>query len=147
MKVSECMTPDVFIADPAQTIREAAKAMLELDIGMLLVSEGNRLVGVVTDRDIAVRGVAEGMPADARIGDVMTTEVNCCFVDQEVDEVLENMADIKIRHLPVLDRQRQLVGILSLSDLAAGADSAVMAQAGITLGAIAEPGGVHSQRS
>jgi CBS domain-containing protein len=147
VKVCDCMTPDVFIADPAQTIGEAAKAMLELDIGVLLVSDGDRLVGVITDRDIAVRGIAEGRSADARIGDLMSLEVKYCFVDQEIDEVLENMADIKIRRLPVLDRDKRLVGILSLGDLAARADSAAMARAGITLGAITEPGGAHSQKA
>jgi CBS domain-containing protein len=144
MKVSECMTWDVLIADPDQTVGDAAKAMLDVDIGVLPVGENDRLVGVITDRDIAVRGVAEGLGPGARIREVMSPEVKYCFEDQEIEEILDNMSEIKIRRLPVLDRDKRLVGIVSLADLVAKANGHA-AKSGMTLSAITEPGGAHSQ--
>src|SRR5437588_557197 len=112
--------------------------------GTVSEGENERLVGVVTDRDIAVRGVAEGRGPDARIREVMSPEVKYCFADQEIDDVLENMSEIKIRRLPVLDRNKRLVGIVSLADLTAKSNGHA-AKTGMTLSAITEPGGVHSQ--
>ncbi|HEV2899333.1 MAG TPA: CBS domain-containing protein [Pseudaminobacter sp.] len=142
MKVSNCMTKNVKIADPNQTIRDAALAMARLDAGVLPVGENDRLVGMITDRDIAIRGVAEGKGPDAKIRDVMSTDVKYCFDDEEIDDVLHNMGELKVRRMPVLNRDKRLVGIVSLGDLATNAETA---EAGEALGDISRPGGEHSQ--
>jgi len=136
------MTRNVRVADPDQTIREAAGTMAELDAGVLPVGDGDRLVGMITDRDIAVRGIAEGKGPDARVRDVMSTEVKYCFEDEQVDDVLRNMGDIQIRRLPVVNRDKRLVGIVSIGDLAT---NGATARAGEALGGISQPGGEHSQ--
>ena len=118
MQVREIMTRDVSIISPEETLQTAAMHMAQLDVGVLPVGEGDRLVGMITDRDIVVRGVAEGKGPSAKVRDAMTPDIKYCFADQEVDEIAENMADIQIRRLPVLDRDKRLVGILSLCDIA-----------------------------
>ncbi len=142
MKVNEAMTPDVRIATPDQSIREAAAEMARLDAGILPVGEGDRLVGMITDRDIAVRAVARGLAPDTKIRDVMTQDVKYCFEDEDVQAVARNMAQIQVRRLPVLDRDKRLVGILSLADMALmeGAQTAGEAVVGISA-----PGGQHTQ--
>jgi CBS domain-containing protein len=142
MRVRECMTKDVRIANPDETIREAAKAMASLDAGILPVGENDRLVGMITDRDIAVRGVAEGKGPDTKIRDVMSKEVRYCFEDEDVDHVLESMGDLQVRRLPVLNRDKRLVGIVSLGDLAGNGEAD---EAGEALSNISRPGGQHSQ--
>lgn len=142
MRVSECMTRDVTITDPQATICDAAKMMAECDAGLLPVGENDRLVGVITDRDIAVRGVAEGRDPSAKIGDLMSTEVRYCYEDDEVGDVLRNMGELQVRRLPVLNRDKRLVGIVSLSDLAT---NGAAARVGEALSDIARPGGEHSQ--
>ena len=142
MKVSNYMTKNVRIVSPDQTLQDAAKAMANLDAGALPVSENDRLVGMITDRDIAVRGVAEGKGPDARIREVMSPEVKYCFDDEEAGDVLRNMSDLKVRRLPVVNRDKRLVGIISLGDLAMNGEAA---QAGQALGGISQPGGEHSQ--
>ena len=143
MKVSDCMTRDVRIASPSQTLREAAQLMAELDVGVLPVGENDRLVGMITDRDIAVRGVARGLDPERSVREVMTDSVRYCFADQSLEEVSRNMGDIQVRRLPVVDRDKRLVGIISLSDIAHG-DGAVD-EAGEALRDISQPGGEHSQ--
>ena len=143
MKVREAMTRDVRLVRPDQPIREAAKLMGELDIGALPVEENDRLVGIITDRDIAVRAVAAGRGADTPIRDVMSGEIKYCYEDQTVDEVTQNMGELRIRRLPVLNRDKRLVGILSLGDLAI--DETARDEAGEALGGISRPGGQHSQ--
>jgi CBS domain-containing protein len=142
MRVSNCMTQSVRIAGPDQTLRDAATAMASLDAGALPVSENDRLVGMITDRDIAIRGVAAGMGPDTRIREVMSTDVKYCFDDEDADDVLRNMSDLKVRRLPVVNRDKRLVGIISLGDLAMNGEAA---QAGEALGGISQPGGEHSQ--
>ena len=142
MKVSNCTTKNVRIVSPDQTLLDAAKAMANLDAGALPVSENDRLVGMITDRDIAVRGVAEGKGPDTRIREVMSPEVKYCFDDEEAADVLTNMSDLKVRRLPVVNRDKRLVGIISLGDLAMNGEAA---QAGEALGGISQPGGEHSQ--
>ncbi|WP_293370382.1 CBS domain-containing protein, partial [Phenylobacterium sp.] len=95
MRVSECMTREVQIVDPNETIGGAAKAMAKLDAGALPVGENDRLIGMITDRDIAIRAVAAGMGPNAKVGDVMNSEVKYCFDDQEIDEVLRNMGELQ----------------------------------------------------
>jgi CBS domain-containing protein len=117
MKVAEMMTRDVQTARPDDTIVNAAKMMAQCDCGALPVEDQDRLVGMITDRDIVVRALAQGR-ADARIADVMSRDIRYCFDDEEVDAVAHNMADIQMRRLPVVDRSKRLVGILSLGDIA-----------------------------
>jgi CBS domain-containing protein len=142
MQVSQAMSPDVRIASPNQSIRDAARLMAHIDAGALPVGENDQLVGMITDRDIAVRAVGAGKGPDTPVREIMSKEVKYCFEDDDLDEVAQNMADIKVRRLPVLDRNKRLVGILSLGDiaLAEGAGSAGSALCGIS-----EPGGEHSQ--
>ena len=142
MRVSNCMTQNVRIASPDETLRDAANAMARLDAGALPVSENDRLVGMITDRDIAIRGVAAGKGPDTRIRDVMSTDVKYCFDDEDAQDVLRNMSDLKVRRLPVVNRDKRLVGIISLGDLAMNSQAA---QAGEALGGISRPGGEHSQ--
>jgi CBS domain-containing protein len=142
MKISEAMTADVRIASPSQTIQEAARMMAELDAGVLPVGDNDRLVGMITDRDIAVRAVAEGLPADTPVSKVMSREVKYCFADDDVEEVAHNMGDIQVRRLPVLDQDKRLVGIVSLGDIAMAEGPET---AGEAICGISEPGGQHSQ--
>jgi CBS domain-containing protein len=136
------MTRDVQIASPDETIREAARCMAEIDAGVLPVGENDRLVGMITDRDIAVRGVADGKGCDAKVGEVMSREVRYCFEDEDSEAVLRNMGELQLRRLPVLNRDKRLVGILSLSDCTADGREA---RAGEALHDITRPGGLHTQ--
>ena len=97
MKVSEVMTRDVQLIEPTQTIRDAAKLMAEMDAGIMPIREGDRLVGMITDRDIVVRAVAEGKGPDTSIREVMTEEVKYCYEDDDTEDVARNMADIQVR--------------------------------------------------
>jgi CBS domain-containing protein len=120
MRVNEAMSRDVRVANPQQRISEAAKMMAEIDAGALPVGENDRLVGMITDRDITVRSTAAGQaPETTRVGDVMSTDVRTCYSSQSVDEVLGQMGDVQIRRVPVVDQQsHSLVGIVSLGDMA-----------------------------
>jgi CBS domain-containing protein len=142
MQVSEAMSTQVRIASPDQSIREAARIMAEIDAGVLPVGENDRLVGMITDRDIAVRAVARGLGPDTPVREVMSAEVRYCFDDEDIEDAAQTMADIKVRRLPVLNRSKRLVGIVSLGDIAMvdGPDAA-----GDALCDISEPGGEHSQ--
>jgi len=137
------MNPDVRVAGPDNTMQSAAQIMADLDAGFLPVADHERLIGIVTDRDIAIRGVAAGKPPETSIREVMSPEVKYCFQDDEVEDVLDNMGDIQLRRLPVLDADKHLVGIVSLSDLASNGEAQ---QAGQALGEITRPSGLHSQR-
>jgi CBS domain-containing protein len=142
MQVRDAMSGDVRIANPNQTIRDAALLMAKIDAGILPVGENDRLVGMITDRDIAVRAIALGKGPDTLVREVMTEDVKYCFEDDDVDEIAQNMADIKVRRLPVLNESKRLVGIVSLGDLALVDGPA---NAGEALCGISEPGGAHSQ--
>jgi CBS domain-containing protein len=143
MRVSDAMTSAVRITTPENTIAEAARMMAEIDAGILPVGDGDRLVGMLTDRDIAIRAVAAGKGPDTIVSEVMTKEVLYCFADQDLDDVVQNMADTKVRRMPVLNREKRLVGILSLGDVALVDDPDIT---GEVLSEISEPGGKHSQR-
>jgi len=117
MKIQEAMTPNVRIANPNPSICEAARMMAECDAGALPVGENDQLVGVITDRDIAIRAVAEGKSPETRVREVMSKEVLYCFEDEDTEEVARNMGDNKVRRLPVLNRSKRLVGIVSIGDL------------------------------
>lgn len=119
MLVKECMTNQVEIGHPDMTLQEAAQKMRDGDFGLLPFGENDRLVGMITDRDITIRGTAEGKdPKKTLAREIMTPNVLYCYDDQTIDEVSQNLGDNQIRRLPVLNRQKRLIGILSLGDLA-----------------------------
>ncbi|WP_202396954.1 CBS domain-containing protein [Teichococcus coralli] len=136
------MTRTVRLAGPDDTLQQAARSMAECDAGALPVTDGERLLGMVTDRDIVLRGVAEGKGPDTRLREVMTPEVKYCFEDEDLDHVARNMGEQRLRRLPVLNREKRLVGILSLGDIALGV---APMPAGAALAGISQPGGIPSQ--
>ncbi|WP_159729352.1 CBS domain-containing protein [Methylosinus sp. Ce-a6] len=142
MKVEDIMTRDVCLVEPDQTICDAARRMAELDVGLLPVGENDRLVGMVSDRDIALRAVAAGKGVETKIRDVMTRDVRYCYADHEVEDVAQNMAEQQLRRLPVLDRRKRLVGIVSLADIAMDRDAGL---SGAVLRGVSQPGGHHCQ--
>jgi CBS domain-containing protein len=119
MLVSEVMTRDVDLVAPDTTLQDVARKMRERDIGSLPVVEDEKLVGMVTDRDIVVNVIADsGDCTSARAREAMSERLLYCYDDQSVDEVLANMGDVQVRRLPVVNRSKRLVGIVSLGDLA-----------------------------
>ncbi|WP_028238292.1 CBS domain-containing protein [Stutzerimonas azotifigens] len=136
MKVAECMTREVRMVRPETTIRDAAKMMTDGDVGSLPVSDGERLVGMVTDRDIVTRAVCEGKGPDTNVREVMTNDVKYCFDDQDIQEIAHNMADVQLHRLPVVNRDKRLVGIIALADVAVAANdqTAGKAVSGISQG-------------
>lgn len=138
MQIREIMTRDVEVIPPIASIRDAAAKMKELDVGAIPVCDGQRLTGFVTDRDIAVRAVAEGRDsAKTKVSDIMTTDISYCFEDQEVEEAATLMEINQIRRLPILDHDKQLVGMVSLGDLSVRTGDQGLA--GETLQEISEP--------
>jgi CBS domain-containing protein len=120
MKISKIMTRNVRTLAPERSIRDAAMLMADIDSGALLIHEGDRLIGMVTDRDIAVRAVAAGLDSNTPVRQVMSGDVRYCFDDEDVEHVAANMADIQVRRLPVLNREKRLVGVVSLGNIASG---------------------------
>jgi len=119
MQVKEIMTSKIETVDKDTTLQQAAEKMGKSDVGALPVFEGDHLIGIVTDRDIAVRGVARRLPSDrATVGEVMSEKVRCVFEDTPVDEAAENMAEHQVRRVVVFDHDRNPKGFLSLADLA-----------------------------
>jgi len=118
--IQDVMTSNVQRISPEESVRRAAQMMDEFNIGSIPVCDGDRLVGMITDRDITIRSTAAGQaPESTRVGDVMSTDVRTCFAGQSVDEVLGQMGDVQIRRVPVVDQQSHtLVGIVSLGDMA-----------------------------
>jgi CBS domain-containing protein len=124
--ISDVMTRDVTVVCPGDSVQRAAQLMAEWNVGALPVCDGKRLVGMITDRDITVRSTAAGKdPNSVRVADTMSDKVYWCFDDQRVGEALQEMGDIQIRRIPVVDRNMQLVGIVSLGDLAIRDDANV----------------------
>lgn len=143
-QVADIMSTDVTVVEPQQSLRVAAQLMKQLDVGSLPVCNGKRLLGMLTDRDIAVRAVAEGLaPESTCVSDVMTPDVEYCTDDQDTEEVMRQMGDKQLRRLPVIDADRQLVGIVSLGDMATRQRSSV----DDTVREISEPGGPTSTRA
>lgn len=121
MKIKDVMTRGVECARPENTLRELASRMTALDVGALPVCENEKLIGMVTDRDIVLRAVARGLdPMQTRARDVMSPDVQYCFDDSDIEDCASMMSDHQIRRLVVLDRNKRLVGIVSLGDLATG---------------------------
>ena len=136
MKVSEVMSPDVRIASPDDTLQHAAEMMIDIDAGVLPVGENDRLVGMLTDRDITIRAVAKGKAPDrTTVREVMSPDIKYIFEDESVEDAADNMGKLQIRRLPVLNRDKRLVGIVSLGDLALKKKS----KAGDALKGISQP--------
>ena len=128
MFVHEAMTPQAEWINPDIPLREAAQRMRDHNIGCLPIGKDDRLIGILTDRDLACRAVAQGLDsARTKVSDVMTKGVTWCFEYESVDDVVQRMEDKQIHHLPVLNRQKRLIGILSLSDLALRAPTSLSA--------------------
>jgi CBS domain-containing protein len=142
MKVSEVMTRDVQTIRPDQRVQEAASFMLSADAGSIPVTDGDRLIGMITDRDIAVRGVAKGYGPDTPVRELMTDELICVREDDDVDDVASKMSEAQVRRFPVIDDQERLCGIVSLGDLSREADEDAASEA---LEGVSEPGGKHQQ--
>jgi CBS domain-containing protein len=138
VKLKDIMSSDVEVVSPTDTLRDAARKMHNRDIGFLPVCDGDGLIGVLTDRDIIIRAVAEGMGAKAIVGrDLVTSPAIYCFDDQSVDEAAKLMHDNQIRRLIILRRgDKQLVGVVSLGDLAVNVDDKT---SGEVLQSISEP--------
>ena len=136
------MSREVRLVGPDDNVRQVAQIMREADTGILPVAEGDRLIGMLTDRDVTVRLVAEGRDAgQTKVRDVMTADIRYVFEDEDLEHVAENMAEQQVRRLPVMNRQKRLVGLVSLGDMAKGRQSPL---AGRALSGIARQGGQHT---
>jgi len=142
MKISEVMTTDVQTVSADQTAREAAAFMLRAEAGSIPVCEGDRVIGMITDRDIAVRGVAEGRGPDTPVRDLMSDGIVCARAEDNVDDVARRMSQQQVRRLPVLDADEKLIGIVSLGDLARETAGEPAHQA---LEGVSQLGGEHQQ--
>jgi CBS domain-containing protein len=141
-RVADVMVREVKLVSPDDNVRHVAQMMREADTGLLPVAEGDRLIGMLTDRDVAVRLVAEGRdPAQTKVREVMTADVRYVFEDEDLEHVAENMAEQQVRRLPVMNRQKRLVGVVSLGDIAKQRGRL----AGKALRGISRQGGQHSQ--
>jgi CBS domain-containing protein len=140
MQIRNVMTRNPQLINPDDTIQHAARLMAECDCGILPVSEGDHLIGMIGDRDIAIRGIGNGKGPHSKVRDAMTREVKYCFEDEDAAHVAKNMADLQVRRLPVMNRDKRLVGIVSLSDLARKEPDM-----GKALAEIAQPGDQHNQ--
>jgi CBS domain-containing protein len=136
MRVRDVMTEDVECIDCDATLQEAARLMAELDVGVLPVLDGDDCVGIVTDRDIVVRGIASGLDGQSRVEEVMTCGVVTCFEDDSLRRAESLMEEFQVRRLVVTDADEQLVGIVSLADLALDVGPRL---AGAVLQAVSEP--------
>ncbi len=142
-KVSDVMSKDVKLASPEDTVQQAARVMSEQDTGVLPISENDRLVGLVTDRDLAVRALAAGKdPSKTKLREVMSGEPRYVFEDEPVEKAAASMAEQQVQRMPVLNRDKRLVGIVSVGDLAREAGGEL---AGRALSGISRPGGQHTQ--
>jgi CBS domain-containing protein len=119
MQISEIMSRDMAIAAPGDSVQKVAQKMAEIDAGIIPVGEKDRLVGMITDRDIALRAVAKGKaPGKCTARDVMSPDIKYCYEDEKLEDAARNMATLQVKRLPVLNRDKRLVGIVSLGDLA-----------------------------
>ncbi len=143
MKIADVMTAEVDVVKPDQTIQQAASFMLRADAGSIPVCDGERLVGMLTDRDIAVRAVAEGMGPDTPVRETMSDEILYCFEDEDVEAVAAKMSESQVRRMPVVSRgDKRLVGIVALGDISRSNEHDIAA---LALDGITDPGGEHSQ--
>jgi len=144
-RVADVMRREVKLVSPDDNVRQVAQIMREADTGILPVAEDDRLIGMLTDRDVTVRLVAEGRdPGQTKVREVMTADVRYVFEDEDLEHVAENMAEQQVRRLPVMNRQKRLVGVVSLGDMAKRRQSPL---AGRALSGIARQGGQHTGAS
>jgi len=137
-QLKDIMSPDVQVISPDATIREAAQKMREGDFGMMPVAENDRMIGAISDRDIALRAVAEGKGPDTKVRDVMSQGIAWAYDDDSVDHAAEIMSEHQVRRLPVVNRQKRLVGIVALGDFAV--ESSDLEPAAEALVEISQPG-------
>jgi CBS domain-containing protein len=137
MQIQQILTSQIETIRPDATVREAARKMRDLDCGALPVCEGERVKGMITDRDIVIRAIADGGNLDQSVRQVMTKDIACCFVDQDISEAARVMSERQVRRLPVLNRKNKVVGILSLGDLALDGPEMLATEA---LKRVSEPG-------
>jgi len=142
MKISEVMTTELETISADQTAREAAAFMLRADAGSIPVCEGDKVIGIITDRDIAVRGVAEGRGPDTPVSELMSDGIICAREDEDIATVAQRMSEEQVRRLPVLDAEERLIGIVSLGDLARETSTRTAEQA---LEGVSALGGLHQQ--
>jgi CBS domain-containing protein len=128
-QIKDCMTQNCHWVTPETTIQEAAQQMKDEEIGFLPVGENDRLTGMVTDRDIVTRAVANNWKSSTEIRDVMTPQTYYCYANQPAEEVCANMADLQIRRMPVVDENKRLIGTVSMGDLAQNLDSDMVGEA------------------
>lgn len=149
MQVREVMKKDVKVIQPDSVLSDAARQMRDDDIGVLPVCDSDRLVGMLTDRDIAIRAVADGKDASTfKVREAMTSEILTCHEDDDIDDITQLMSDRQVHRVPVLDRNNRLVGIVSLADLARknrSGDNANVALSGISEERHDEPGQKQSR--
>jgi CBS domain-containing protein len=141
MKVSEVMTREVQTVSPDQPAQDAASFMLQANAGSIPVIDGERLIGMITDRDIAVRGVAKGYGPDTPVRELMSNDIVCAQEDDNVEDVATKMSEAQVRR-PVIDQDQRLCGIVSLGDLARETNSESAHEA---LEGVSQPGGQHQQ--
>jgi CBS domain-containing protein len=144
MKVKDCMTHDVIVAEPQTLIRDAAQMMQDADAGILPVARDGHLFGVVTDRDIVVRGLARGLGPDATVEQVMTQDCECATEDDDLDDVAGRMAELQVRRLPVTLNGGTLIGVISLADIVRSKPNQGPKRAGEALRGIIQPGHLHN---
>jgi CBS domain-containing protein len=142
VKVHEVMTRNVQTVSPDQRAQEAASFMLSADTGSIPVTDGGKLIGMITDRDIAVRGIAKGHGPETLVRDLMSNDVVCARHDDDVEAAAARMSEAQVRRLPVIDEQEKLCGIVSLGDLSRETDNGTAGQA---LEGVSQPGGQHQQ--
>ncbi|HKP33717.1 MAG TPA: CBS domain-containing protein [Sphingomicrobium sp.] len=142
MKVSEVMTREVQTVRPDQPVQEAASFMLSADTGSIPVADGDRLIGMITDRDIAVRGIAKGYGPDTPVRELMTDDLVIVRIDDSIEDAASKMSEAQVRRLPVIDQDERLCGIVSLGDLSREADDDCAERA---LEGVSQPGGEHRQ--
>lgn len=143
MKIQEIMTTSVHSVRPTDSIAEAARSMGEYDVGSLPVVDDRKVIGIVTDRDIAVRAVGGAIDSHAQVRRIMTDSVVTCSPDNDVEDALKLMSKEQIRRLPVCKADGELIGMVALAD--AAERDADKEEVGAALAGICEPSGLHCQ--
>ena len=140
MQIREIMTPQVEVIAPNASVRDAAMKMKDLDVGAIPVCDGQKLTGLVTDRDITVRAIAEGRnPADMKVSEIMSGDIAYCFEEDDIEKAAEVMESKQIRRLPILNRDKKLAGIISLGDISVRSERRGKQKAAEALEDISEP--------
>lgn len=138
-RINEIMSRDVVHVAPSDSIRHAAELMARFDIGALPVCQNSRLIGMITDRDLAVRAVSAGKAPDTKVHEIASGPIEWCFDDDQVDNVQKYMADAQVRRMPVVDHDKRLVGMLSTGDIATRTDGASRDEVANTLEGVSQP--------